>query len=691
MKLACVSLNFALGFALLTVSHVYADDEGQRLETVTVTGKALNLIGETVSASEGLVGQQDIEVRPLLRTGEVLELVPGMVVTQHSGTGKANQYFLRGFNLDHGTDFSTSLDHMPLNMRTHGHGQGYTDMNPVIPELVERIRYQKGAYYAHVGDFSGAGGAQITTLSSLEDGRFELTLGHDNFTRFVALDSVNIGGAETLGALELNTYDGPWSDISEDMRKHNVVLKHTRPVRGGDLTLSFMSYGNEWNSADQIPARAVSQQRISILGSLDDTLGGDSSRTSLSAEWRSDNMSFASYAVRYDLSLWSNFTYFLDDAEQGDQFQQVDDRWIYGAHAEFSDELVLGHNTLPYRVGVDVRLDDIDEVGLHRSRARMKLGTVRQDAVEELSIGLFADVEIPLSRALRLVMGVRNDYFDFDVRPLTLLNTNGVDLGQNRGRSSDNLWSGKASVRYTVTDQLELYAAIGQGFHSNDARGVVSRIDPADGSAIAPVDPLVRSFGYEAGVRLSWQDKLNASIAAWNLDLDSELLFVGDAGTTEESRKSTRHGIELTAYYRLSQNITFDLEYAWTDAEFDDNEPEGRFIPGAVEDVVQAGLSFTHDTGWFGALRGRYFGERPLIEDGSVRSSSSFLVNARVGRELGDWVVKADILNLLDSRDHDITYYYASRLQNEPLDGAEDTHFHVLEPRTVRLSIGRSF
>lgn len=675
----------------LVANSAGADQEAQKLETLTVTGKALNLIGESVSASEGVVGQQDIEIRPLLRTGEVLELVPGMVVTQHSGTGKANQYFLRGFNLDHGTDFSTSMDFMPLNMRTHGHGQGYTDLNPVIPELVERIRYQKGAYYAHVGDFSGAGAAQITTFSTLPEGLVELTIGQDNYSRLVALESFSLDEGEVLAALELNGYEGPWSDVNEDMRKHNVMLKHTRTLRGGDLSINFMSYGNQWNSADQIPSRAVSQKLISVLGSLDDSLGGESSRTSISASWRADAFQLASYAVRYDLSLWSNFTYFLDVPNLGDQFQQVDERWIYGAYGELRDKFAVGALNLPYRFGIDVRLDDIDEVGLYRSRERARQGAVRRDAAEELSIGVFADVDIPLSESLKVVLGLRHDYFDFDVQPLTLLNVNGVDLSQNQGRASESLWSGKASLSYTLNDQVELYAAVGQGFHSNDARGVISRVDPADGSEIEPVDPLVRSLGYEAGLRMSWQETLNVSVAAWSLDLDSELLFVGDAGTTEESRESSRHGIELTAYYRLNQTVTFDMEYAWTDAKFADRNPDGRNIPGAVGDVLQAGVSFSSDNGWFGALRSRYFGGRPLIEDNSVRSDSSFLVNARLGRELGDWVVKADLLNLLDSRDHDVTYFYSSRLDGEPLLGVEDTHFHVLEPRTLRVSLSRAF
>ena len=292
----------------------------ETIETVVVEGRRINLLGEAISASEGVVGQKEIELRPLLRTGEVLELVPGMVVTQHSGTGKANQYFLRGFNLDHGTDFATTIDGMPVNMRTHGHGQGYTDLNFLIPETVSQLTYKKGAYYADIGDFSGAGSAQIATSNTLKHGVAEATVGEDNYYRLMLMNSTPMAGGETLFALEANRYDGPWSDIEEDLDKLNLLLKHTIPLNGGNLSLSLMAYDNSWNSADQIPGRAVEQGIIDELGSLDGTVGGESSRYSLSAYWQVGGWQGSAYAIDYDLNLWSNFTYFLDDENSGDQF-----------------------------------------------------------------------------------------------------------------------------------------------------------------------------------------------------------------------------------------------------------------------------------------------------------------------------------------------------------------------------------
>ncbi|MCG8041471.1 MAG: TonB-dependent receptor [Candidatus Thiodiazotropha taylori] len=669
-----------------------ATNEHVVIESLVVEGRQTNLLGEAVSASEGIVGQTEIELRPLLRTGEVLELVPGMVVTQHSGTGKANQYFLRGFNLDHGTDFSTHVDGMPVNMRTHGHGQGYTDLNFLIPETVGQLTYKKGAYYADVGDFSGAGSAQFETAKRLDQGSAELSVGEDNYYRVLMMNSFSFAGGTSLFAFEGNRYDGPWSDIEEDLDKTNLLLKQSYSLDRGELSLSLMTYNNSWNSADQIPSRAVDQGLIDDLGSLDDTVGGDSERYSLSLDWRSGGLHGSAYIIDYDLSLWSNFTYFTDDEINGDQFEQVDRRLIYGGQLSYlSNDKLAGYH-MQNRVGIELRVDDIDEVALYHTKERDRLGTIRSDEVTESSIGVYWENRVTWNYRLHSVLGLRYDYYDFDVNDKSGINENGVDLSVNSGTANDSLPSLKGSLIYTLNEAWEGYVSAGQSFHSNDARGVTSRVDPADGSSVDAVDPLVRSVGYETGVRGFISDRINTSLALWALEVDSELLFVGDAGNTEESRGSKRKGVELTTYYRLTDQWSLDLEYAYTDAEFTDDAPEGDEIPGALEHVVQAGVAANLDSGWFGSLRLRYFGERPLNEDGSVESDPSTIWNLRVGYRKKEWTLKADILNLTDSDDHDIDYYYASRLDTEPTGVAtEDIHYHVIEPRTYRVSLTYQF
>ena len=660
----------------------------QEIETISIEDRRSNMIGDALSASQGIVNQAEISIRPLLRTGEVLELVPGMVVTQHSGTGKANQYFLRGFNLDHGTDFATFIDDMPINMRTHGHGQGYTDLNFIIPETVQSLAYNKGAYYSEVGDFSGAGSASFSTSRERKQGFAELSLGQYGYQRLVALQSLSIDEGELYFAGEITRHDGPWTDISEDLNKYNGLLGYTHSLFGGQFSLSAMAYDNRWNSADQIPLRAVTSGLIDEFGSLDDTVGGASSRYSINAQWHNKNWSTNAYIIDYELSLWSNFTYFLDNEDSGDQFQQVDKRVIYGANTAYD----LSLNSSTHTFGAQYRLDKIEEVGLYRSAQRTRIGAIRSDAVDQLSLGVYWDAKTTWTDNLRSQIGVRYDYFDFDTESLVGVNVNDVDLSANNGANNDDIFSLKGSLMYTLNDQWELYGSAGQGFHSNDARGTIEQIDPSDGSNVSPVDPLVGSLGYELGLRARLGDKVNASVALWALELDSELLFVGDAGNTEASRKSQRSGIELTSYYRIDDIWTVDLEYSFANAAFTDESEDGDNIPGAIEHVVQAGLSALWENGFSSVLRLRYFGERPLIEDASVKSDASTVINFRLGYAFGNFEVKADVLNLTDSRDHDIDYLYESRLANEPSgQGVEDIHYHVLEPRSVRVSIAYRF
>lgn len=666
------------------------------IEEVEVVAARENQIGQGVSASSGVVGGDEIQLRALQRTGSVLELVPGMVVTQHSGTGKANQYFLRGFNLDHGTDFATSIDGMPINMRSHGHGQGYTDLNFIIPEAIEKVAYKKGAYYAEVGDFSGAGSAEFFTRSRFDNsgadsGSAGLEAGEDDYYRALVLADFSALNGQWFIATEHHKNQGPWTDISEDLNKHNLLMKHQRNWRGGELDFALMAYDNHWNSADQIPQRAVNTGLIDEFGSIDTTVGGEASRYSLSAQWRTPHWQAGLYAIRSDLNLWSNFTYFLEDNVNGDQFEQVDSRVIYGGTLRHEKHLQLFNRPVTLRLGSELRYDRIRDVGLFSSRDRLRLGAIRRDSINEASVGSYSEASMAISDQLKAVVAVRYDYFDFEVDDKAGVNINGRDLSVNGGDENDDKWSFKAGLIHNINSEWELYGSLGQGFHSNDARGTTIRIDPDSGDAVGRVDPLVASFGYELGLRGFISDRINLSLAAWELELDSELLFVGDAGNTEASGASEREGIELTVYYRLSESLTADLEYAYADSQFKNTEPGvGDDIPGAISEVVQAGLSVDMSSGWFGSLRLRYFGDRPLEDTGRVRSDSSTVVNLRAGYKYEQWLFKLDVLNLLDSDDHDIDYFYESRLASEPA-GVEDIHYHILEPRTVRLGVEYTF
>lgn len=648
------------------------------LGTVQVQGRRANLVGEAISASEGSIGPQDIAARPSNRTGDLLEFVPGLVVTQHSGSGKANQYFLRGFNLDHGTDFATFVDGMPVNLRTHAHGQGYSDLNFLIPETVAELSYRKGVYYADVGDFSSAGSARLSLADSVPRGQLQLTAGCYGYGRALLLDSGKLATGQLLYAAELQIYSGPWTNLNEDVGKASALLRYSVPLWGGLGHLTFMGYRNAWNSPDQIPERAVDEGLIDAFGQLDTSDGGKTSRYSLSANWKGPafggDFDAGAYLIDYRLRLWSDFTYFLDDPLRGDQFEQVDQRRIYGFSASEQWEQGRGH----WRVGAQGRYDDIGEVGLFHTQQRRIVGTVRDDAVGEGSLGVYAANEYRFSDTLRSYVGVREDAYRF-----------GVDssLPTNSGHATAGIASTKASLVYHPFKPLELYASAGTGFHSNDARGTTITVDPQSGAPAQKVTPLVRSRGAELGSRWFAGDHLNATLALWTLKLDSELLFTGDGGTTEPSRPTRRDGVELALDWFPTEQLSADLEASYSKARFTDPDPVGRQVPGAIPLVVSADVVAKSDGGWLASARLRHFGRYPLIEDASVRSRGSTLLNLRLGREWSRYGVYLDVLNALDSRDHDIDYYFASRLPGEPADGVDDIHYHVFEPRSLRLSL----
>lgn len=675
----------ALCLALLLPITTQAHQEATELEEVIVTGRRQVLAGEARSASEGVVGQMDLAIRPLLRPGDILEAVPGLIVTQHSGSGKSNQMFLRGFNLDHGTDFATWIDGMPVNMRTHGHGQGYTDINFLIPETVERMTFVKGPYHAELGDFSSAGGVNIETFDVMPDNQFTAGAGENGYRRLLGMGGLDLGSLSLSGALEGQVYDGPWTDIEEDVEKLNGLLKlgHSDDVRSWAATLMY--YDNSWNSADQIPARAVERGLIDELGSIDTTLGGDTRRSSLSGRYTHQHEDHRSewqgYVIDYEMNLWSNFTYLLEDPVDGDQFRQVDDRTVYGG--SYNRFWVGGLDEhFHHSIGVELRYDDIDTVGLYRTRARQRLSTVREDSVEQGSVGLFYELAWRFAADWRAVLGMRGDYYHFNVESVEAANS---------GSDSDAIFSPKGSLIYSFSDSTEAYLSAGYGFHSNDARGVTIRVDPVTGESVSPVDPLVESKGAELGFKTVWHESWNASLALWYLELDSELLFVGDAGTTEASRPSERWGIEFNNFWALNDIWSVEADFAWTDARFSDSAPEGDEVPGALDSVVTAAVSAQYPSGWFGSFRVRYFGGAPLVEDGSVESDGSTIANLALGWSDETWRVQMDLLNLFDSDDHDIEYFYGSRLPGEGAGGVEDTHYHVFEPRQVRVYLRLNF
>lgn len=651
--------------------------DGERIEELVVFGRAERLIGHAISASEGLVGYDDIQLPPLMRVGELVEAVPGMVATQHSGTGKANQYFIRGFNLDHGTDFAVEVEGVPVNMRSHGHGQGYLDLNFLIPELVETLSYRRGPYSAQVGDFSSAASAAFELYDRLDETILSATLGEYGYYRGLGAGSFDAGDGTLTAAVDLTAYEGPW-DLEEDLEQFKFFAAYSGKVGEADLRITLQGYDSEWNATDQIPARAVQSGLIDIYGNVDDELGGQTSRYALTGALDFGTWSINAYAVDYDFTLYSNFTYFLDDPLEGDQFEQRDDRRVYGLGIRGGNSTAPAGGDVALRWGGDLRFDDIEEVGLYGTESRVRTDTVRQDSVEELSLSAWGEAEWALTERLRALLGVRADWFDWDVtasRPV------------NSGSGDDAILSPKAALAWRINDNLETYLNYGRGFHSNDVRGATISVDPISGDPADSVPVLVRSDGAELGLRFEHGQDFNTTLTAFWLELDSELVYVGDAGTTEPNDASQRYGFEAAAFWQAAEWLALNAAYTSTDARFKTDQGGGREIPGAVESTATVGVNAAWENGFSASARLRWLGEAPLVEDNSVRSEDSLLVNAGVAYRRGSAEFRLDVFNLLDSDDDDIAYFYASRLPGEPLAGVEDIHFHPLEPRSIRGTV----
>ena len=678
---------------MLCLAGTAGAQENVALSAVEVRSQVEDVRGIAGAASEGVVSGARLTMVPLLRPAETLELVPGLIATQHAGDGKANQYFLRGFNLDHGTDFATWVDGVPVNLPTHAHGQGYTDLNFLMPELVEQVKYRKGPHYAEEGDFSSAGVARIAYARRLDAPFAQVTVGDKGFARTLLAGSPSAaGGGQWLYGVELFHNDGPWR-VPEDYRKFNGLLRYSEGTREQGYSLSAMAYDGRWTSTDQVPQRAIDSGQVDRYGSLDPSTGGRTQRYSLSGEWaqrEGERQRRASaWLLQSELDLWSNFTYCLNDQEatgscnRGDQFRQSERRRAAGFTASEARVTSWGGREVVHSAGLQGRFDRLAPVGLYRSRNRVTLSTVREDQVSIDSLALWAQSEVRWTPRLRSVAGLRGDVVGIRVDS---------SLGANSGVTGDQMLTPKLAIIYAAGERTELYANYGHGFHSNDARGATITVDPANPSTAAEkVRPLVRTRGAELGVRTEPKSGWHSTLALWQLELDSELLFVGDAGTTEPSRPSRRWGVEWSNRFLLNRWFALDADLAWSQARFTDGDSAGEHVPGAASGTANLGVTLDALGPWSGALRVRYVGPRALVEDGTVQSLDSVLLNLRVGYRLGPRTRLAlDIYNLLDRKANDIEYWYRSQLNAEGV-AMDGRHVHPVEPRSLRLTLAQRF
>jgi hypothetical protein len=721
--------------------------------TVNVQGREDSLIGIAESATQGTVGASELQDRPILRSGEILEAVPGLIITQHAGGGKANQYFLRGFNLDHGTDFAVFLDDMPLNLPSHAHGEGYSDMNTVMPEFVQQVNYEKGPYYADVGNFGSAGSAHLEFFKTLPENFAQVEGGMYGFGRIVFGVSQKLGKGHLLYGGEAYHEDGPWTH-PDNYYKFNGLVTYSQGGDANGFSITARAYRGTWHSSDQLPVDAI--PLVGYFGTLNPADGGESQRYSLQGEWHRQNENsetkITAYGFYYDLNLFSDFTYFLDDPNKGDQFEQQDKRWVAGLdahHTIFSQwfgrkvENTFGlqvrndwiHNGL-YRTEDRVRTDKLDIVACYTNPvpACDPNGTINGsypilpadtdlNNFSDTMLGFYAENKIQWWEKLRSVLAFRGDEAIYNVTSLTppyvaseLPGSPVVNFAAaNSGTATKFLPSPKGTLVFGPWAKTELYVQGGFSFHSNDARGATQRVEPISPdypfpTSSIPIPALVQTKGGEFGVRTSAVPHLQSTLSFWYLYSHSELQQDGDTGATVASASpSNRYGIEWANYYTPMEHLVFDLDMADSRAQFTEIDPDdaaytnvgggqypvqgpgGKLVPEAVRVVISSGITLHDYKGFTSTLRLRYFGPRDLTSDGINRSASTLLLNMGLGYQFNrHWGIAADLLNLTNRRADDITYAYVSRIT--PTAAPEFTNvFHPTEPFQMRFALHYRF
>ena len=701
------------------------------LSEVTITAERLALLGNAASASEGVVADHELQLTPAYRPGQLLETVPGLIVTLHSGEGKANQFLMRGYNLDHGTDLATFVDGMPVNQPTHAHGQGYTDLNFVIPELADGISYTKGPYYASVGDFGAVGSVRVRYRDRIAD-QLSVTAGTLDFQRYLAAGSAAAGGGSLLAAAEVQHYDGPFL-TPDDARKQNAVLRYSQADEHNGYSLTGMYYHQLWTSTTDIPVRAINDGLVADrFGTLDPTDGGLTQRASLSLQYQrtqaAAQFSASAYFIYNQLHMYSDFTHFVVDAVHGDQEDQFENRHTFGATADYTVALPLGAIANRISAGVVTRYDAL-AVGRLPSEARVPqlpqqdpATFFNSDQVYLFSAAAYAQATTRWTSKLRSVLGMRADYqHGTDIDYL-------AGLHQSAGYSHSGsvgqwLWQPKGSLILATTDRLEFYLSAGQGFHSADVRGVNQ--DRSVGLGLARTPLLAKQDGQELGLRAQLQRNLALTLAVYNLWQQSETIIDPDVGQDTAGPASRRFGYEVNLTWQLRRWLELSASYSGNHARFTRNFDDGtghagRYISDAPVATGSLALSLTQLGRWSAGLDYRYLGRYALSSGPCVDAAAAkdFPGTAagcagaptRAGQVDGKgfgqlnfdahyalsrgWEAAVGIYNLLNTHAPAAQFWYVDRLRSEVgtyRDGRADIHQHPLEPIMARLSISRKF
>jgi len=641
-------------------SIIYLDTKVTSLAEVEVRPSAKNGVFKTIS-------DLDIHLRPVNNSQEVLRMVPGLFMGQHAGGGKAEQIFLRGFDLDHGTDINLSVDGMPVNMVSHAHGQGYADLHWVIPELIEKVNFNKGPYFADKGNFTTAGFVDFKTKDYLENNFLKVEGGQ--FNTFRGITAVNLlkqkgdKRDQSLYFAGEGSFTKGFFDSPQDFTRFNGTLKYHGSIsHNSTLTTTLTGFTSKWNASGQIPDRAVESGLVGFYGAIDDTEGGKTSRYNANIELLTNldngavirNQLFYS---RYKFELYSNFTFFKEDPVDGDQIRQKEDRNIVGYNGSYQKEFFLGSVKTETKAGIQLRYDDVNDIELTRTKNRTinKVDIMLGD-VNEMNAGAYWAQRFSVSKKLDITGALRADYFT---------NKYYDKLAAQKLSSSSTIFSPKINFNYRAGDKVQLYLYNGRGFHSNDTRVSVQQ----DGRKVLPP-----AYGTDLGAIVKVGNKIVLQTALWYLWLDQEFIYVGDEGVVEPGGQTKRYGYDLSIRYEVTKNLYADVDVSLANPRATGVDKAKSYLPLAPRFSSVGGLTYKKQYGLNGSLRYRWMGDRPANEDNSVVAKGYFVTDAAINFTMKKWEAGIAFQNLFDVKWKETQFDTESRLQNEPAPVSE-IHF----------------
>lgn len=609
------------------------------------------------------LSKYDLAVRPINNSQDVLRYIPGLFIAQHAGGGKAEQIFLRGFDIDHGTDISISVDGMPVNMPSHAHGQGYSDLHFLIPETIERVDFNKGPFYAEYGDFTTAGYVSFKTKDHTDQNLIKLEGGQ--YGTFRSVGMFNLLADERKDQLflagELFGSDG-YFESSQGFRRYNSLAKYSSELNSKtQLKATVSSFYSTWTASGQIPVRAVESGQISRFGAIDDTEGGETSRSNVNLQLVQDlgaaTLTNQVYYSHYRFNLVSNFTFFLNDPVNGDQITQSETRDILGYKGEYLRDDYWGHVKLESKWGATMRYDWVDDIRLSHTKDRMEvLSDLARGDVKQGNASVYFGEKIAFLPQLVLDAELRYDHLFFNY-------TNRLD--QSQKSEDQGIWSPKARLNYQAARNLSFFVKVGTGFHSNDTRVVVAQ----NGKEILP-----KAYGQDIGMFYKPAPWLAMNLTLWNLDLDQEFVYVGDEGIVEAGGKTNRKGLDISVRAELTPWLFADVDMTYTKARAVGEPEAAQYIPLAPEFTSIGGLSFDSKTGWTGSLRYRYLGDRAANEDKSVIPAGYYVMDAVVNYTRPKYQISLTVENLLNQEWKEAQFLTESRLDTEP-QSVEEIHF----------------